>query len=499
MGLSRGERVCAFIERFCRIPSGDKIGKPFLLEDFERRFVLDVYDNPYGTTEAILSVARKNGKTPLIAGIVLANVVGPEAFPNSQVVSGALSRDQASIVFDYAVKMIRQSQMLQALTRIVPSGKRIYGIAKNVEYRALSSESSTAHGFAPRVAILDELGQIKGPTDDFVSAVTSAQGAYSDSLLIVISTQAPTDADLLSLRIDSQLNAPDPRRVLHLYSAPKDCALDDRAAWIAANPALGIFKSLSSVEDASRRAIELPSSEAEFRNFHLNQRVEALNPFVSRKVWESNGAGPDPIEGQDVYGGLDLSEVHDLTSLVLTSTQGDVYPTFWLPKEGLAEKSKKDRVPYDVWAREGLLLTTPGSAIEYEFIAEHLRGVFDRCHVVKLGFDRYHMKFLKPWLMKANFTDDELLRFVEFGQGTQSMTPALRELEVRLLNGQLKHGMHPVLTMCAANAKVVGDSGARKFDKRKARGRIDGMVALAMSVGVMPPVEEERQFQSFML
>ena len=120
-----------------------------------------------------------------------------------------------------------------------------------------------------------------------------------------------------------------------------------------------------------------------------------------------------------------------------------------------------------------------------------LRGLFDAHDVVKIAFDRALFAHLRPWLVKAGFTEDELEKFEPYGQGTLSMTPALRELEVRLMNGQLRHGNHPVLTMCSANAVVVGDSGARKFDKKKARGRIDGMVALAMAVGVMPTVEEE--------
>jgi phage terminase large subunit-like protein len=174
-----------------------------------------------------------------------------------------------------------------------------------------------------------------------------------------------------------------------------------------------------------------------------------------------------------------------------------VHSSFWLPKHGLAEKSRKDKVPYDLWEKQGFLNTTPGKAIEYEFVAEYLRGFFDRNDVQALAFDRALFEHLKPWLVKANFSEAELEKFIPFGQGTLSMTPALRELEVKLLNTSLRHGKHPVLTMCAANAKVIGDSGARKFDKKKARGRIDGMVALAMAVGVMPQLDSEENLDDF--
>ncbi len=484
--LDRADRVIAFVEKYILNPEGEHIGKPMTLLPFQIKFIRDVYSNPVGTHTAILSIARKNGKTALIAAILLAHLCGPEAVQNSQIVSGAQSKEQAAVVFELARKMIEMSPTLSKLVRIQPSGKRLIGLSKNVLYRALSAEGKTAHGLSPILAILDEVGQVVGPTDKFVSAITSAQGAYTNPLLIAISTQAPTDADMFSTWIDAQRNAPDPRVVCHVYEAPKDCALDDKKAWFAANPAMGKFRSQADVEKQCKQAMEMPANEPEFRNLILNQRVEAVSPFVSQSVWQSNGDACGPIEGKKVWGGLDLSSVNDLTALTLVTDDGGVHSEFWLPAEGLAEKSRKDRVPYDLWAKQGHLNTTPGRAIEYEFIAEAMRGLFDRCDVQQIAFDRALFVHLKPWLVKANFSDEEVEKFVPYGQGTLSMTPALRALEVKLLGKQLRHGNHPILEMCAKNAKVVGDSGARKFDKKHQRGRIDGMVALAMACGVMP-------------
>lgn len=495
--LTRGERVVAFIEKYCISPEGDHIGQPLKLEAFQRKFILEIYDSPVGTHSAYLSIARKNGKTALIAAILLAHLCGPEAVQNSQIVSGAQSKDQAAVVFELARKMVELSPELSRVVRIQPSGKRLVGIARNVLYRALAAEGKTAHGLSPILAILDEVGQVIGPTDKFVSAITSAQGAYSNPLLIAISTQAPTDADLFSTWIDAQASAPDPRVVCHVYSAPDDCKLDDPKAWAAANPALGVFRSLDDVAKQCKQAMDMPANEPEFRNLILNQRVEAVSPYVARSVWEANGGAAGDATGLKVWAGLDLSSVNDLTALIGVDESGGVHPAFWLPKHGLVEKSRKDKVPYDLWEKQGFLNATPGKAIEYEFVAEYLRGFFDRNDVQALGFDRYNMKFLMPWLIKAGFTDEELQKFVEVGQGTASMTPALRDLEVRLLNAQLRHGNHPVLNMCCANAKVVGDSGARKFDKKHARGRIDGMVALAMAVSVMPSAAESEHTQLF--
>jgi len=489
--LTRGEKVCLFFTTYLVYPEGEHVGKPFKLEEFQRNFLLSIYDNPHGTHTAILSLGRKNGKTTLAAGILLAHLVGPEACQNSQILSGAQSRDQSAIIFDLASKMCAMSPKLSSLVRVQPSGKRLIGLKKNVTYRALSAEAKTAHGLSGKLIFIDELAQVVGPTDKFVEALTTSQGAYSESLLITISTQAPTANDMLSTWIDNQTNAPDPRVVCHVYAAPEDCALDDREAWKAANPGLGIFRSVADVERQIKQAMDMPANEPAVRNLILNQRVEADSPFVPRSVWEANGESPGDKPVGKVWAGLDLSAVADLTAFVVVDSLGGVFPTFWLPHEGLKEKSRKEKVPYDLWEREGLLLTTPGKAIEYEHVAGFLRTFFDENDVQAVGFDRFLYNFLKPWLEKKGFSEAELEKFIPFGQGTVSQTPALRELEVKLCNHSLKHGNHPVLSMCCANAKVVGTTDCRKFDKKKQRGRIDGMSALANAIGVMPTIPED--------
>ena len=178
--MKRGEKVCAFIEAYSKIPEGAQVGQPIKLMKFQKQLILDVYDNPHGTSRAYLSVARKNGKSALIAAVVLAHLVGPEAKQNSQIISGARSRDQASLVFKLAEKMIRLSPELSKIVRIVPSQKMLIGLICNVEYRAISAESGTAHGLSPSLAILDEVGQVRGPHDAFIEAIETAQGAHDD-------------------------------------------------------------------------------------------------------------------------------------------------------------------------------------------------------------------------------------------------------------------------------------------------------------------------------
>lgn len=485
---SRGERNIAWIESHCRIPEGKFVGQPVRLCEFQRKVILGIYDTP--TRRAIISFGRKNAKTTLSAFLLLLHLCGPEARPNSQLYSAAQSRDQAAILFALAAKVVRMSPSLSAYVGVRDTAKQLHCAELGTLYRALSADASTAYGLSPVFTVHDELGQVKGPRSELYEALETASAAQDEPLSIVISTQAPTDADLLSVLIDDAKTGADPKVKCWLFTAPLDMDPFSEEAIRAANPAFDVFMNQAEVLDQAATARRMPSREAQYRNLILNQRVEARSPFVSRAVWQDNGAEPGELEGA-VYGGLDLSSVSDLTALVLVDETGNVRPTFWLPREGLEDKARGDRVPYDVWARDGYLETTPGRAIEYEFIAQHLRMVFDCCDVHAIGFDRYNMRFLKPWLERAGFTEEELARFIPFGQGFISMGPSLRELEARLLGRKLRHGNHPVLAMCAANAVTLTDpTGSRKFTKAKATGRIDGMVSLAMAVGVMPEIVE---------
>ena len=489
--MTRAWRIIKFMQEYLIVPEGDLRGQKFELIPFEKDFIIAVYDNPHGTSEAILSVAKKNGKTPLIAGLLLAHIAGPEAVENADIISGARTKEQAGLIHKYAAKMLRYSPELTKRTRVIAHLKKIVGLSKNVTYTAISADATNSQGISPVLSILDETGQVRGPFDEFVDAIENAQGAYKDSLRIHISTQAPNDVDLLSAKIDAQRANPNPRVVVHVYEAPDGCDMGDRDAWRAANPAMGHYLSEQKIEDAYNEAVNRPSFENEFRNYRLNQRVEAYNPFVSRSIWEANGANPGDKPVGEVYAGLDLSSRSDLTAFVAIDESLGIFPTFWVPKDGLAAKSKLEKVPYDVWEKQGFIQAFDGKAIQFKLVAKFLRRFFDENDVKKVGFDRYLFEFLVPWLEKEGFTPEEIERFVPFGQGTASMTAPISELEVKLLGGEFKHGNHPVMNMCCKNCKVIGTDDARKFDKKKQHGRIDGMSALANAIGVMPKVKEE--------
>jgi len=502
---TRGARNCRWIETYARIPEGRDVGKPVKLRPWQKKEICRVYDNPAGTRRAILSFGRKNAKTTLAAFLLLLHLCGPEARHNSQLYSAAQSRDQAGILFALAAKIVRMSPDLESVVIIRDTAKQLACPELGTLYRALSAEASTAYGLSPVFIVHDELGQVRGPRSELYEALETATGAQENPLSVIISTQAPTDADLLSVLIDDALAGHDERVVVALYTAPQEADPFDEATIRLANPALGDFLNATEVLAMAEDARRMPSREAEYRNLVLNQRVEATSPLFSKSLWQSCGAEVVEFDADTpLYGGLDLSSVNDLTALVLIGKVDAIWnvrPYFWLPGDGLADKARKDRVPYDVWAKQGHLLTAPGKSVDYEFVATFLRGLFDLWNIRKIAFDRWGFKHLRPWLLKAGFTEEEIeAHFEEFGQGYQSMSPAIRALDAEVLNGRVAHGNQLVLSMCAANARITIDpAGNRKLDKMKSAGRIDGLVALTQAFGVAPLDEEDAvDFSSFL-
>ncbi len=480
---TRAEKVIRFIEGYLCVPEGQDVGKPLVLQEFQKKFLVDVFDNPAGTRRAILSMGRKGGKTALIAAILAAFVVGPEARQNAVLVSGALSREQASLVFRLCCLMIQQSPKVADLVRIIPSGKRIIGLPMNTTFHAMSAEAKTAMGASPLLIIGDEWGQVRGPQDDFIDSLLTAQGAHKDPLQIIISTQASHDADWLSVQIDDAKASKDPRIVCHVYEAPKGCDLLDQSAWYAANPALGAFRSMDDLKEQLTQAARMPSAENSARNLLLNQRISTVSPFISPGVWQSCAGAVLPFGDAPVFCGLDLSAKTDLTSLCIIGKVAGVWQVVshsWTPEVGLEDRSKRDRAPYSMWHRQGYLHSTPGASIDYSFVASDLAAILSDLNVQAVAFDRWRVDLLKAELNKIGCD----LPLIPMGQGFKDQSICLDHLEAELLNGRVAHGGHPVLTMAAANATVQRDpSGNRKLDKAKATGRIDPLAAMANAFG----------------
>lgn len=499
---TRGDRAIAWIEGNLRVPEGALVGQPLKLRDWQKEILHGIYDSP--TRRAIVSFGRKNGKTALAACIVLLHLCGFEARPNSQLFSAAQSREQASILFSLAAKCVRMSPALSQYVIVRDTAKQLFCAELGTLYRALSAEASTAYGLSPVLTIHDELGQVTGPRSELYDALETAAAAQEHPLSIIISTQAPTDADLLSVLIDDAKTGADPENKVWLYTADETLDAFGEEAIKQANPAYGDFQNPDEVKRQAESARRMPSSESSYRNLILNQRVNMNNPFMSRSVWEScaGAIDSDAIAFGEVYIGLDLSARNDLTAIVAIAKDGEgvwqVEANFFAPQVGIVERSRRDRVPYDLWAKQGFIQLTPGASIDYAVLAQWLAEYCSTKDVRRIAFDRWRIDVLKAELARIGAE----LPLEPFGQGFKDMTPALDAVESEFVNANVRHGGNPVLTMCAANAVATRDpAGNRKMDKSKATGRIDGMQAMAMAFGGAAGAEivQKRPLQLFMV
>lgn len=496
--ITRGDRNADWIERYCRVPEGRLIGQPVKLRAWQRQILRDIYNSP--TRRAIISFARKNGKTGLASFLLLVHLCGPEARPNSQLYSAAQSREQAAILFALAAKIVRLSPDLNSVVTIRDTAKQLFCPELGTLYRALSAEASTSYGLSPVFVVHDELGQVRGPRSELYESLETAAGAQDEPLSIIISTQAPTDSDLLSVLIDDAKTGSDPRVKLALFTADEsaDPFADDTIAQ--ANPALGDFLNEVEVRDQAESARRMPAREAAYRNLVLNQRVNTSTPFISRAAWESCSGEVDASAFANAcWIGLDLSARNDLTALVMVGCDDDgvwhIKSDFFVPEIGIAERSRRDRTPYDLWKQQGHLTATPGASIDYAWIAERLCELAEDYPIQEIAFDRWRIDVLQAELRRLG----RELPMTPFGQGFKDMTPALDAVEHAVVANKLRHGGHPVLRMCAANAVVTRDpAGNRKLDKAKATGRIDGMVALAMALGAAARGSQEGAFDDFL-
>lgn len=490
-GLSRAERVVAFLESL-EVTAGRLAGTPFRVRDWQRDILEAIYreddEGKRPVRTAVLTFGRKNGKTGLAAGLALCHLAGPEAERRGEVYSAANDKEQAGKTFSEMVAMVEVHPILSERINVKRFGKEMEDFTTGSIFKALSADVAGKHGLSPSCVIYDELGQ--AANRELYDTLDTAMGARDNPLLMVISTQAATDVAPMSQLVDygRRVNdgvVDDPSFFLAEYSAPIDADPWTEETWRLANPALGDFLSLQEVRRQAEQARRMPAKEPAFRNLILNQRVASERTFLGVGEWMACNAPVDldRLKGRKCFAGLDLSAVRDLTALVLVFPDDDgmfdVVPFFWLPADGLREREDDDRVPYWAWKQGGALLTTPGGVIDPAFIAAHVARLGEIYDLRMLGFDRWRIDDFQRALADTGAD----VPMTPIGQGFKDMGPAVDLLERLVAERRLRHGGHPVLTWCASNTVATPDpAGNRKLDKMRSRGRIDGMVALAMAL-----------------
>ena len=477
-----------------RQSKGQWAGQPLALLPWQSAIIDRIYGTirPDGTRQyrtAYVEVPRKNGKSTLAAGIALYSLVADNE-PGAEVYLAAVDRDQAAIVFDVVREMVAQEPHLKKLLKVVPSTRRIIHSASNSVLRVIASDAGGSHGFNASCIIGDEVHA--WPSRELWDVLSTSTGARRQPLMIGITT-----AGFESNSLGGQLHeyaervrdgvVDDPSFLPVLYGAEPDEPWDDPAVWRKANPSLGHTVTEEYLAGECARAKAVPAYESAFRRLHLCQWVNQETRYLPMEAWSDCAGGvtfadlENELDGEVCYGGLDLSATTDMTALVLVFPRGggnyDVVPRFWLPAEDIKRRSERDRVPYDVWARQGLLTLTPGNVVDYAHVRAEVNALARRYVVGGISYDRWAATQLVQELMADG------IDMAPMSQGMASMAAPTSALLGLTLGRKLRHANHPILRWQADNLVVISDAaGNVRPAKHKARQRIDGIVALIMGI-----------------
>lgn len=486
------EYAVRFIECLAHT-KGTWAGKPFELIDWQERIIRDLFGvlKPNGYRQfntAYIEIPKKNGKSELAAAVALLLTCG-DGEERAEVYGCAADRQQAAIVFDVAADMVRMCPALNKRVKILTSQKRIVYVPTNSFYQVLSAEAYSKHGFNIHGVVFDELHT--QPNRKLFDVMTKGSGDARMQPLYFLITTAGTDTN--SICYEQHQKAQDileGRKIDKtfypvIYGAPDDADWTSPEVWKKSNPSLGETIGMDKVEAACESAKQNPGEENAFRQLRLNQWVKQTARWMPMHKWDACKVDFDEslLEGRVCYGGLDLSSTTDITAFVLVFPPTDeddhyyILPYFWLPEETLDLRVRRDHVPYDLWQRQGFLMTTEGNVVHYGFIENFIDELGTRFNIREIAFDRWGAVQMSQNLEGLGFT------LVQFGQGYRDMSPPTKELMKLTLEQKIAHNGHPVLRWNMDNIFIKRDpAGNIKPDKEKSTEKIDGTVATIMAL-----------------
>lgn len=488
-----------FYAEILRLNGGQFEGLPFELHESQQFIVGCLFgwkgaDGYRRFRLAYVEQGKGNGKSPMVAGIGLRMLVA-DGEPRAEVYAFATKKDQAQILFRDAVAMVDQSPELdKILTRAGGKGREwnIADEASSSFFRTVASDDAQS-GPRPHCAIGDEIHEAKS---GLMIEMMRAGRKWRRQPMVLLITNSGTDRTSVCWEYHEYARKVCSGAVIDDEFFGYVCALDegddpfeDEACWPKANPLLDVAVTRKYLQEQVRGAKGMPSREATVRRLNFCQWVESANPWISPDVWRGatdSDYDDELLVGRKCYGGLDLSSTTDLTAFALLFEPTETDPRwrlktwFWLPEGSVAERERRDKVPYAVWKAAGWLNTTPGAAVNKLFVLAKLVDCAAKYRIASIRFDRWRIEDLKSLMANEGVT----LPLEPFGQGFKDMAPAVSEFERLLVSGELKHDGNPVMNWNVSSAVVEMDAAEnRKPTKERSTGRIDGLVAAVMAAG----------------
>ena len=481
------DRVVGFFRDVLTHVKGHMAGRPLALEPWEKAIVGNLFGwvDARGLRryrEAFIYVPRKNGKTCLIAG--LCNyVLFCDGEPGAEIYSAAADRDQASLVFAQAKGMVLQSPELEQRSKIYESHRSIEHAGSS--YRVISADANTKHGFNTHFVVVDELHA--QPNRELVDVLTTSTGARRQPLVVFITTADFMRESICNEKLDYARKVrdgvlKDARSLPVIYETDLAADWTDPETWAACNPNLGVSFSRENIEAECLKAQETSSFENTFRRLRLNTQTQQDVRWLALDKWQACEGELPNLDGRPCWGGLDLSSTTDLTALALVFPgDGCFYLRlhFWAPAVGARKRERKDRVPYETWARQDRITLTEGDVVDYDRVRADVGKLAERYDIRGLAIDRWAATQITTQLSQDG------LEVVPFGQGMASMSAPAKMFERLILSRELVHEGCPIMLWMAGNVAIETDAaGNIKPSKKKSTERIDGIVASIMALGL---------------
>lgn len=488
------DRAVNFIEKYLRHWKAPFDGKPFLLSPFQKDEIvrpLFGFLRPDGTRlfrEAYIQLPRKNGKSALVAAILL--YIFYTGGGGLEVYTAATKRDQAMIVFNDCKAFVKNSPPLRRRTKILNTELEYSKTSSKL--LPLSADYSSMDGLNVSGASIDELHAHKSPhVHDVIATAVGSRSMGGSPLLVKITTAGEGESGVCKDQYEYAEKIlsggrEDDAFFCYIAEADPDIPWDDPRAYEQANPNLDVSISREYLERERQKAMASPSYRRTYERYHLNRWVQAgVSKWLDVQQWKRNKR---PFKRRDLigrkcYGGLDLAHVNDLCafSLVFPMDDGSVYVLvwYWIPEDILAEKVETDRAPYDVWRDQGWIETTPGASIEQDWIADRVIEICEEFKPEMVAYDNWNATHVTQKMQKAK------IEMVEFIQGLKSFHTPSQELERRNIEGTIHHDGNPCTTWCVGNVMVKRDDSdkIRPVKKHKeSRERIDGVISTIMAL-----------------
>lgn len=488
----KADRAVTFIENLCHT-KGKWAGTPFWLLPWQEQLIRDIFGivKPDGNRQfrtAFVEICKKVGKSELAAAVAL-YLLYADNEPSAEVYGAAADRQQASIVFDVAKQMVEMAPALMKRSKLMGATKRIVNYSNAGYYQVLSAEVGGKHGFSVSGLVFDEIHT--QPNRQLYDVLTKGSSDARQNPLHFIITTAGNDRHSIAYELHTKAvdilegRRVDPTFYPVVYGLKDDEDWEDEANWYKVNPSLGYTVDIERLRDAYREAKQNPADEITFKWLRCNMWVSSTVAWIPDAIY-MRGNEPidmDALAGRDCYAGLDLSSTGDITALVLIFPPRDeeekyvLLPYFWIPEETIPRRVKANSVPYDIWEKQGYIMSTEGNVIHYDFIEKFIMDLSEKYHILEIAVDRWNATQMIQNLEGEGFT------IVPFGQGFSSMSAPTKEFYRLLMEGRIIHGGNPVLRWMAGNVVIDTDpAGNIKVTKAKSKEKIDGIVAAIMAL-----------------